>query len=75
MTEKQTQLISAVINTLDQIEVPSRLTEAVSIPVYNCTNALRQMLMEDQKVKQEQVKEEIKEVKTEDEKAPEPIEN
>ena len=35
--------LQAVINTLDAIQVPAGLTETVSVPIYNCILALKQV--------------------------------
>lgn len=52
MTQESEKLISAVINTLDGISVPSVFAESVVIPVYNCSKVLRQILEKETKNQQ-----------------------
>lgn len=53
MTQESEKLISAVINTLDGISVPSAFAESVVIPVYNCSRVLRQILEKETKNRQD----------------------
>lgn len=56
--QESEKLISAVINTLDGISMPSVYTESIIIPIYNCSRVLKQVLEKESKNRQNTVTEE-----------------